>query len=105
MSKTAGTPRKYFEIQAQSIVVVGTNTPIVTMVLFKPTQDTLRRLRDLLQGDVMGPVSLIDEWDDGTLDTHISDKTHSFIALAGSGDGRKSSAFTLTLATPGFPLF
>lgn len=93
--KTAGTPAEYFDIKAQSIVSASRDGMISTIIMFQPTKDTLKRLRELKQGDSMKPLRMIDKWDDGTDDTHIGERPVNFINLSGSGDGRKTHTFTL----------
>lgn len=94
--------RKYFTLEADSIAVVSSGDSIKKIVMFRPTEDTLQRLRNLSNAEVIGPLRLIDKWDDGTNDIHTNDAQHSFIALTGSGSFTKSHTFTLTLVNTSF---
>jgi hypothetical protein len=88
---------KFFVIRAQSIVFTTDGGGFLSMVLFKPDRDTLNRLRELRSGQDIGAVQLIDKWDNGTDDIHENFSNHKFVSISGSGDGRKTSAFTLML--------
>lgn len=95
-AKEAGTPRDWFEISARSIAITEQDC-IITVVLFKPTPASLRRLRCLRQGDFLGPVRFIDKFDDGVEDVFVNGTNHSFISLKDSGDMRKTHTFIITL--------
>lgn len=86
---------KYFEIEAESIVVSSRDSAISNIVLFRPSDDTMKRLRELKQGDAMGALRLLDKYDDGSEDIHINNRPANFIMLSGSGDGRKTHTHTL----------
>lgn len=94
--------RKYFTLEAKSIAVVSSGDGIKKVVMFRPTKDTLERLRNLSAAELLGSIRLIDKWDDGTDDIHTNDAEHSFIALTGSGSSNKSHTWTLTVVDASF---
>ena len=94
--------KKYFTLEAESLAVVGSGEGIKKIVMFRPTKNTLERLRNLSSAADIGPLRLIDKWDDGTEDVHTHETEHSYVALAGSGSFNKSHTFTLTLVDTSF---
>lgn len=102
MKKKAGTPQPMFDIRAEAIHVSTVDGTVHSIVLFKPEKETLERLQALQQGNSMGGIRLIDKWDDGTDDTHVNERHHSFVNISGSGHGQKTSTWTVTLITARF---
>lgn len=94
--------KNYFTLEAESIAVVSSGDSIKKIVMFRPNEDTLERLRNLSNAEVIGSLRLIDKWDDGTDDVHTNEAEHSFIALTGSGHAAKSHTFTVTMVDTSF---
>lgn len=93
--------KPYFDIEAESIVCVSSDTMVQKLVIFKPAIQTLEHLRKLSAGELMGPIRLIDSWDDGSDDVHVNEREYSFVSFTGSGYGNKTSAYTLTMYNAG----
>ena len=93
--------KPYFNIEAEAIVCASNDVTVQKIVIFKPTIETLERIRKLSAGELMGPLRLIDSWDDGSDDVHTNERPYSFVSIAGSGHENKTSAYTLTLYSSG----
>jgi hypothetical protein len=71
-------------LEAESIITfeeqdVGSDERIFKVVLFRPTEATKEMLFHLDGKTMFGGMSLIDKWDDGTVDTHTSHRRFEYI--------------------------
>ena len=91
MTKQAGTPVQFFQIQSEAIVPIVMED-IVKLVLVKPEQETMNRLRDLMPGTVIGPVTLIAKGEEGEWDAEYENmRDHIFVSMCVSGIGPRTS--------------
>lgn len=65
---------KSITLDADSIVVVPNGFNNAEIILFEPARSTIELLKVLEQGDLIKKCILIDLMDDGTLDTHVSER-------------------------------
>lgn len=91
----------HFQIRAESIVKLHEfNSAEFTFVIFKPEEETLKRLQSLSADERIGPIALIDKWDDGEEDILESIAAHRFVSFdIASSHGMKKSSWLLITRT------
>lgn len=67
-----------FELEAESITATAAGFNLHHITLFRPTLDTMRRLKRLRVNEYMGPLRLIDKLDNGEEDVRL-DKRHNYL--------------------------
>lgn len=89
---------KPLKLVAESICVersaVGT---VNTMILFRPTEETVKAIADMKIGDTYHGAELHDKYDDGTDDVHTSPKAHAFLSRVWSFNKRHTLIVVFTV--------
>lgn len=90
--------KKVLKLSADSIVAVPAGFKGSELIVFNPDSETTALLEKLNVSDddvIYQQISLIDKWDDGSLDTHVS--TRSAQVLRCIHDSGKSKTWLVTV--------
>lgn len=88
---------KAFDLEADSITATAAGFNLYHVTLFRPTLDTMRRLKRLRVNEYIGPLRLIDKLDNGEDDVRL-DKRHNYLVSL-SFDERKTHTVVLSVKT------
>lgn len=87
----------YFNVEGDSITASPVGFNLAHITIFNPTPETREALRNLKPNEYIGPMRLIDKFDNGETDAHVSSRHHHFVNLI--MDERKHHTIILTVKT------